>query len=173
MSDSPSFHLYITVDPTSSTEELALLPNLKKEVTEAVPILQEKQHVYHQTGSARQTEHLQHLHNLASSFCFRNIGHHRSLFPTLPAVGYHTFVIHHTGTCLLQKSNSGVKILEESSLRTHELLLLFTRLQMHSPHDSRNTGRFFGFSLTQHSGTQANPTQHTLTFTLCNSMTST
>lgn len=57
--DYPSFHRYTTADPTSSTEELALLPNLKREVTEAVPILQEKQRVYPQTGSARQTEHLQ------------------------------------------------------------------------------------------------------------------
>lgn len=81
-------------------------------------------------------------------------------------------MIHHTDTCHLQESNSGVKVLEEP-VRVHELLLSFTRLQMHSWHDHRNTRRFSGFSLTQHSGTQPEPTQHTLTSTLCNSMTST
>lgn len=86
----PFFHLYPTLDPTSSTEDLPLLPNLKQEATEAVPIVQEKQHVCHQTGSARHTEHLQHLHNFAFNLCFGNFGHHRPLFPTLPAVGCHT-----------------------------------------------------------------------------------
>lgn len=87
MNDYPSFHLYITVDPTSITEELALLPNLKREVTEAVPILQEKEHVYHQTGSARQTEHLQYLHKLASSFWFGNAGRRITFLPHITSGG--------------------------------------------------------------------------------------
>lgn len=66
-----------------------------------------------------------------------------------------------------------MKVLEEPSLRVCELLLLFTRLQMHSPHDRMKTCKFSGFSLTQHSGTQPDPTQHTLTFMLCNSTSST
>lgn len=73
----------------------------------------------------------------------------------------------------LQESNFGVKVLEESFLRVCELLLFFTRLQTHSSHGRRNTRSFSGFSLSQHSGTQPDPTQHTLTSTLCNSTAST
>lgn len=130
-----------------------------------------------QTGSARQTEHIQSLHNPASSFCCGSI--HTTLvplFPTcpsLPVVGYNTHMIHHTGTCHPQESNFGVKVLEKPFLRVCELLLFFTRLQMLSSHDRRNTRGFCGFSLTQHSGTQPDPSQHTLTSTLCNSTTST
>lgn len=98
------------------------------------------------------------------------------LFPTcpsLPVVGYHTYTIHHTGTCYLQENNFGLKVLKETFLRVCEPLLFFTRLQMHRLHGRRNTRSFSEFSLSQHAGTQPDPAQHTLTSTLCNSTAST